>query len=158
MIIISLLATFALVTSPLHGLEPITPEDYQLFMEIQKSIEAVGKKHNKTPEEIHRIYQRVALTADTIPKFGKGGVSSLREDVYIVNNNKKNELILGGNQWIGNTGNSPELVILTGHKVLGTFPISNLPSKDDFIFVVFNGEQAKYFDWKTLSGAVTYRH
>jgi hypothetical protein len=60
------------------------------------------------------------------------------------------KLILGGKQWISNLGNSPELVILAGRKVLGTFPMSALPVKDDSIFVLFNGDQAKYLDWKTL--------
>ncbi len=157
MLTFSLAVVVVIVVIPSQGSEPISPEEYQIFMELQKSFETVGKNHQKTPEEIHRIYQKVTLTADTIPKFGKGGVSSLREDVYIVNNQTKNELILAGKPWVSNHGNSPELVILAGRKVLGTITISTSTLKDDYIFVLFNGDQVKYFDWKELSGAVTYR-
>jgi hypothetical protein len=154
---LSLATALTTVASPAQAVEPISPEEHRIVLEIQKSITEIGKKYQKSPEQIHELYRRALLTSDTIPKFGKGGVSIIRDSIYIVNKGTRNEIILENDNWISSLGNPQELVILSGRKVLGTFPTSNLPAKDDFIFILFDKDQAKYFDWKTLSGAVTYR-
>ncbi len=157
-LILILLTAMTLAVSPSQKSEQISPEEYRIFLEIEKSLAKVAKKYQKNPDEVHQLYRRITLSADTIPKFGKGGVSILRDNIYIVNSEEKNELVLGGERWVSSFGNSPELVILSGRKVLGTFPISTLPDKSDFIFILFNGKKAQYLDWKTFDGQTTYRH
>lgn len=135
----------------------LTPEE-KLDVEFQRAIEAVGRRHHLTPEQSKQaLLQAIGNNKSCFFCHGKGGVSPIGRGVYVVNDPGPNTVIAAKKRWVSSRGDAKELVIVSGASRVTSVPIPADDLSDDLIFILFDRQRIRFYDWKRLSGETVYR-
>ena len=134
------------------------PTDPLAFAEdLQQALEGVAKKHGMSVEEVYQkaVEQRVAGRL-----WAKGRQALVAPDLYVETQSASNTLqIQGGAPWKGAPLHGPpELVVVSGKKVLGALQLPKDARPQDATFLWFGEDRVHVLEGARLRGGYVKRH
>ena len=123
----------------------------ELAPELIESLSGFAKAHDLSDSQMRDLLGEIVFNDR---KLKKGGVGVIGNDVFVIVDGTRNEIVFGNERWEGGPVTVPETVLTDGHQVLCSVRDID-PGETRFIF--FSPTEVRYIDQMTRSGGVYLR-
>ena len=123
--------------------------------DLLDAVSKVATQHGMSPAEVTQRARTLLLGSQAWPV--KGGVAVIRDEMYVITNNKTNQVIVGGETFGSADFKSPEVFVFADKRFIGSLRLPQ-GSEKDVILALFAPDKVSFFDWKGLSGGFYPRY
>jgi hypothetical protein len=139
-LIVALLLAFTLSqTSTSVSQEPMEPK-------LQKWLRKFAQQNSLTESQLNAMLGEYVLGGLCMRK---GGLGIVDRETYIVLDEARNAVIVGGKQWNGLRRQQTEVVLTDGHRILGSAPAGEL---GDLRILIFSPKEVHFISPSANSG------
>ena len=119
-----------------------------LQRDVVEAFDKIAAERGVTAAEVRRVFAEMNCNGQA---FTKGGAGLIRDDVFVVVNSEKNEMVAGGDTAVGADCQTPELFVFAGGRFVGRMPLPS-DSAANVIVALFSPEKVRYYDWEDFEG------
>jgi len=120
-------------------------------LKLQKWLQEFAQQNSLDDEQLNAMLGEYVLGS---PAMRKGGIGIVDRGTYIVLDEKRNAVIVGGKQWDGLPRQNPEVVLTDGRRILGSLPAGELR---DLRILIFSPTEVHFINPSANAGGIYRR-
>jgi hypothetical protein len=120
-------------------------------MKLQKWLQKFAQQNSLSEDELNAMLGDHVLGGLCMRK---GGLGIVDRETYIVLDDARNAVIVGGKQWDGLTRQQTEVVVTDGHRILGSAPAGEVR---DLRVLIFSQNEVHFINPSANSGGIYRR-
>jgi len=120
-------------------------------LKLQKWLQTFAQQNSLTDDQLNAMLGDYVLGSLAMRK---GGLGIVDRETYIVLDEPRNAVIVGGKQWDGLPRQNTEVVLTDGRRILGSVPAGEL---GDLRILIFSPKQVHFINPSANNGGVYRR-
>ena len=120
-------------------------------LKLQKWLQRFAQQNSLSENELNAMLGEYVLGSLSMRK---GGLGIVDRETYIVLDEARNAVIVGGKQWDGLPRQQTEVIVTDGHRILGSAPAGELR---DLRILIFSQNEVHFINPSANNGGIYRR-